>query len=300
MSYKEAHGKPSKDLINYNTVFGPDLREVEAQIGGNTKPETLLSKFEPEAETFSDSHVSNVVDFLHALDFIERPEDRVIEQINRNVITDDESVNASFEVRLLYHLRQQTHPQDHLTRVHDVAINKEERTVSSEQLEANLNRELDSYGFEWNNQKVTTWYRLFSNLGVIARTLEEGVILSPSRGLLYKLLSLHSKIENSDDLNDALVWVEDNFMKVYQSRSGTPTVHVAVAQVLENMEEEGAVEFRGMADASNEVKLPAGRSAGVDSRVLKSYSFEQTPSDRAAYALPMGQMDDKGITSDTA
>jgi hypothetical protein len=300
MSYKEADAKPTRDLINYNTVFGPDLREVEAQIGGNTTPETLLSKFEPEAETFSDSHVSDVVDFLHALDFIERPEDRVIEQMNRNAITNDGSVNTSFEIRLLYHLRQQTHPQDHLTRVHDVAIDNEERTVSREQLETDLNRELDSYGFDWNEQKVRMWERLFSNLGVISRTSEEGTILSPSRGLLYELLSLHSETEGSTDLNDALEWIDDNFMKVYRSRAGTPTVHIAVAQVLENMEEDGTVEFRGMADASNEVELPAGQSSGVQSRVLKSYSIGSKPSGRAAYALPMDQTDSKRMMGDAA
>jgi len=296
MSYKEAAGKPTRDLINYNTVFGPDLREVEAQIGGNTKPDTLLSKFEPEVGTFSDSHVSNVVDFLHALDFIERPEDRVVQRINQNAVTSD----SSFEVSLLYHLRQQTHPQDHLTRVHDVAIAYEEQTTSREQLLTNLNRELDSYGFEWNEQKIRMWERLFSNLGVISRTSEEGIILSPSRGLLYELLSLHSEIENSDDLNDALVWIEDNFMKIYSSRAGTPTVHIAVAEVLENMEEDETVEFRGMADASNEVELPSSHSVGVESRVLKSFSLGAKPSRRASYQLPMDQTDDKRIMGDAA
>ena len=299
MPYKEADGKPSRDLINYNTVFGPDAREIEAQIDQTTRIRTLISKFEVEDISWSDSHVKDVVDFLHTLDFVEHPEDRVIDPINQGAVAGDFGTDASFETRLLYHLRQQDHPQDHFTRIQDVAIANSEKSTSRDQLLTHLNRELDSYGFEWNEQKVRMWVRLFSNLGVISYTNQEGIILSPSRGLLYEFLALHADLEESNDLNDAFAWIEKNFIKVYRSRAGTPTVHIAVAQVLENMEDDGVVEFRGMADAANEVKLPATQSAGVESRLLKSYSVADKPSDRAAYALPMDRTDDPRIMGET-
>lgn len=299
MSYTKADNKPERDLINYNTVFGPDLRAVETEISANTRMRTLISKFEREDVSVSNSHVKDVVGFLHVLDFVERPEDRVVDAINQNELA-GANVETSFEARLLYHLRQQDHPQDHFTRIHDVAISNSGKSTTREQLLTDLNRELDSYDFEWNEQKVKMWNRLFSNLGVISRTTEEGIILAPSRGLLYELLLLHAEIQESNDLNDALTWIENNFIKMYSSRAGTPTVHVAVAQVLENMEEDETVAFRGMADASNEVKLPASSTAGVESRLLKSYSINDKPTERAAYALPMDQTDNPRIMGDVA
>ena len=299
MSYTKANDKPERDLINYNTVFGPDLRAVETEISANTRMRTLVSKFERGDVSVSDSHIKDVVGFLHALDFVERPEDRIVDAINQDELVGAD-IDTSFETRLLYHLRQQDPPQDHFTRIHDVAISNSGKLTTREQLLTDLNRELDSYDFEWNEQKVKMWDRLFSNLGVISRTTEEGIILAPSRGLIHELLSLHAEIQESDDLNDALTWIENNFIKVYSSRAGTPTVHVAVAQVLENMEEDETVTFRGMADASNEVKLPASSTAGVESRLLKSYSINDKPTERAAYALPMDQTDNPRIMGDVA
>jgi hypothetical protein len=132
---------------------------------------------------------------------------------------------------------------------------------------------------------------LSGNLGVVSR-IQEGVALIPARGLVAELLNGFDQSHDSDDLRDALDWIDGNFFTVYESRTRRPQVHKGFASVLESLEDDDVISLRGMADASNEVEIPGTSGSSVDSRNIKTYSMNEVP-DSPAYELPMDRQDMK-------
>lgn len=292
MTFERASDKPSGTLVNNTTVYGYDLRAVDAAVVDDTLIDKLNTRFDGRqfgghsGPNYDDSHVRTVVDFLKGVDMLTAPESRLVRPINRDVLPYDD---PSFEARLLNAIRRQERPRDHLTRLFEVAIESADgsddpQLVTEEQLITDANRNLP-HDISWNEEKIRMWSRLMDNVGGITR-IDEGLILAPTRGLLAELLVGFEQHSDSTDLRDALDWIDEQFLPVYTSRTGRSVVHYGLANVLEALEEDGVIELRGMADASNEVELPAGSGSSVDSRTIKSFSTGEVP-DRPAYRLPM-------------
>lgn len=281
--YQYATDKPNRTLINYNTVRAAELKAIHKSIVSDQTDQSIISDFvRDEEET---DNVEDCIDFLHALDLLQRgSDDRVISPLNREVYPE-----IAFEPRLLYHLRQQPQPQDHLSRIQSVAIEAADRSITMDVLLPEVKESLSGYGFEWNTTKLRMWRSMATQLGLVSETDSRGVVLSPHRRLLYDLLSLHEEHEESNDLYDALVWVEENFFDVFETKVGSPRVHPAVSDVLQNMEAEEVLELRGMSDASSEVTLPESTHSQTQ-RTISMYELEALP-ETPSYRYPLAQFE---------
>lgn len=279
-NYRYADLKPDATLVNYNTVRTPELKlvynEITEGVVGQVNFKHLKRKF-----TLGDNdHLEQCVRFLHALDFLERPEERVVEPINENVFPE-----LPFEVKLLHHLHQQDRPQDHLARTQDVAFEKAPRTLERDLLVTYLKRDLDY--INWNKTKVNMWYRLYQGIGVLTYIESRELVLSPARALLYELLETFQRTESSNDFGEALAWIEQNFMSVLSDRLGTPQLHQGITDTLQNLIDEKVVEVRGMADAQDEVKLPTTHSR-TEEPAIKEFTLRDLPADDAPrYRYPL-------------
>lgn len=276
--YQYASNKPDRTLINYNTVRAAELKAIHASLVSDRPVQNIISDFAHE----KDENVRDCIDFLHALDFLERNDDRVVSPLNRDVFPD-----LSFEARLLHHLRQQQPPYDHLTRIQNVALETTEHSLTLDTLLPQVRGDLDEYGFKWNETKLRMWRALTTQLGLVSQTESRGVILSPCRRLLYDLLDLHQQQEDTNDLFNALEWIETNFFDVFETTTGSPRVHPAISDLLQNMESEDVLEFRGMSDAKNEVTLPESVHHQT-SRSANVYDLESMPN-TPAYQYPLTQ-----------
>ena len=278
-NYRYADGKPDAQLVNYNTVRPPELKLVYESIDespGSLPVKSLRKQFTLD----DDDHLEQCLSFMHALDFLERPEDRVVEPINEDVFPD-----LSFEAKLLHHLHQQERPQDHLAGAQAVAFDEEPKTLERDHLVTYLNRELGY--INWNRTKVNMWYRLYEGIGVLDYIDSRELVLSPSRALLYELLEMFRESEDSNDFGEAVTWIEQYFMAVLSNRPGTAQLHQGVTDTLQNLIDDGIVEVRGMADAQNEVKLPPTHSR-TETPAIKEFSLAELPSaDSAKYRYPL-------------
>lgn len=280
--YRYADGKPDAQLVNYNTVRAAELklvyRTLSESVSGTVNESTLR-----DALTHGDAdHLEQCLRFLHAVDLIERPEARLVEPVNEDVFP-----SLSFEAKLLHHIRQQDRPQDHLARAQDVAFERAPRTLDRDLLVTYLKRDVDY--INWNKTKVNMWYRLYEGIGVLGYVDSRELVLSPNRRLLYELLETFQETEQSNDFGEAVTWIERYFMTVLSDRPGTPQLHQGVADTLQNLVDDSILEVRGMADAQNEVKLPATHSRREEP-VIKEYSLTGSPSgDRASYRYPLDQ-----------
>lgn len=279
--YRYAVNKPDRVLINYNTVRAAELKAIYESIVNDRTVQNVVSDFAHEKE----DNVRDSIDFLHAVDLLERGgDDRVVSPLNRDIFPD-----LAFEARLLYHLRQQPHPLDHLTRIQNVALKTADRSVTLDVLLPPVKGDLDRYDFAWNETKLRMWRALSTQLGLVSETDTRGVILSPCRRLLYDLLDLYERQEDTIDLYRALSWVEENFFDVFETTTGSPRVHPAISDVLQNMESEGVLEFRGMSDAKAEVTLPESVHT-QRSRAVNVYDLATLP-DSPAYQYPLAQFE---------
>ncbi|MDL0118315.1 hypothetical protein PNQ29_08480 [Halobacterium salinarum] len=279
--YRYAVNKPDRALINHNTVRAAELKSIYESLVSDRTVQNIVSDFAGEKET----NVRDCIDFLHAVDLLERDgDDRVVSPINRDIFP-----TLSFEARLLYHLRQQTHPQDHLTQVQNVALETAERSLTIDVLLPQVKGNLDQYDFSWNETKLRMWRDLSAQLGFVSKTETRGVILSPCRRLLYDLLDLYERREDTTDLYSALSWIEANFFDVFETTTGSPRVHPAISDVLQNMESEDILEFRGMSDAKDEVTLPESVHT-QRSRSVNVYDLNELP-DSPAYQYPLAQFE---------
>lgn len=279
--YRYAVNKPDRTLINYNTVRAAELKAIYESLVSDRTVQDIVSDFARE----KDDNVRDCIDFFHAIDLLERAgDDRVVSPLNRDILPD-----VSFEARFLYHLRQQPHSKDHLTRIQNVALETADRSVTTDVLLPQVKGSLDDYDFSWNETKLRMWRSLGTQLGLVSKTDTRGVILSPSRRLLYDLLDLHEQQENATDLYSALSWIEENFFNVFETTSGSPRVHPAVSDVLQNMESEDVLKFQGMSDAKSEVALPESVHT-QRSRVVNTYDLDSLP-DSPAYRYPLAQFE---------
>lgn len=277
--YQYAASKPDRLLINYNTVRAAELKATSETMVSDRTVESIVSDFARE----SDENIKNCIDFLNAIDLLERDgDDRVVSPLNRSVFPD-----LPFEARVLYHLRQQRYPSNHMTRIQNAALDMADRSVSLDVLLPEVKASLDEYDFSWNDTKLRMWRSLSTQLGLISQTETRGVILSPCRRLLYDLLDLYEREEGTSDLYEALSWIETNFFDVFETETGSPRVHPAISDVLQNMESKGVLSVRGMSDASNEVTLPKSVH-NQNSRSVSVYDLEPRP-DSSAYQYPLTQ-----------
>ncbi|WP_273838054.1 hypothetical protein [Halococcus sp. PRR34] len=277
--YQRADDKPSQPLINHNTVRAAELKAVYNSLVSDRTVQNIVSDFAHE----NGDNVRDCIGFLHATDLIKRGgDDRIVSRLNHDVFPD-----LSFEARLLYHLRKQSYPQDHLTWIQDAALETADRSVTIDVLLPQVKGNLDQYDFAWNETKLRMWRALSTQIGLITETDTRGVILSPCRRLLYDLLDLHEQHQDTTDLYGALLWIEENFFDVFETTTGTPRVHPAVSDVLQNMESEGVLEFRALSDAKNEVTLPESVHTQT-SRSVSVYDLEAMP-DSPAYQYPLTQ-----------
>jgi hypothetical protein len=278
--YRYADGKPEAQLVNYNTVRTAELKLIYRSIETSTPGSIPVSSLKKQFTFEEDDHLQQCLAFLYALDFLERPEDRVIEPINEDVFPE-----LSFEAKLLHHLHQQDNPQDHLARAQAVAFDEASKTIERDLLVTHLNRELGY--INWNKTKVNMWYRLYEGIGVLDHLDSRDLVLSPSRALLYELLETFQETETSNDFGEAVTWIEEFFMSVLSDRPGTAQLHQGVTDTLQTLIDDGLVEVRGMADAQNEVKLPATHSR-TETPAIKEFSLlDSPPAESAKYRYPL-------------
>jgi len=279
--YRHAVDKPERTLVNYNTVRPAELNAIYESLVSDRTVQNIVSDFAHEKE----NNVRDCIDFLHTIDLLERGgDDRVVSPLNRDIFPD-----LAFEARILYHLREQPHPKDHLTRIQNVALETADRSLTLDVLLPQVKGELDKYGFSWNETKLRMWRVFGTQLGLLSQTKTRGVILSPCRRLLYDLLEFHGQEEDTSDLYSALAWIEENFFNVFETTTGSPRVHPAISDVLQNMEAEDVLEFRGMSDAKSEVVLPESVHT-QRSRSVNVYDLEPIP-DAPAYNYPLAQFE---------
>lgn len=277
--YQNATSKPERILINYNTVRAAELKAISDSIVSDRKVQSIVSDFGRKSE----ENVQDCIDFLHAIDLLDRGgDDRVVSPFNRGIYPD-----LSFEARVLYHLRQQPYPRNHLSRIQNTALNAAERSISLDVLLPEVKSNLAEYDFSWNETKLRMWRSLSTQLGLVSQTDTRGVILSPCRRLLYDLLELYEREEDSNDIYDALSWIETNFFDVFETETGTPRVHPAISDVIQNMESEEVLSLRGMSDATNSVTLPESVH-NQTSRSVNVYDLNSRP-DSPAYQYPLAQ-----------
>ena len=275
--YKQSTKRPDRTLINYNTVRAAELKAIYTSMASDTRVQNIVSDFARERE----ENVLDCIDFLHSVDLLGRDgDDRVVTPLNRDVFPD-----LSFEARLLYHLRQQHYPRDHLANIQNVALETADRSVSLDILLPEVKGSLDEYDFSWNETKLRMWRSLSTQLGLISQTDTRSVILNPCRRLLYDLLELYMQQEETDDLYEALSWIEVNFFDVFETKTGTPRVHPAISDVLQNMESEDVLSLRGMSDATNAVTLPESVHHQT-SRSVNVCKLKTRP-DSPAYQYPL-------------
>ncbi|MUV85321.1 hypothetical protein GJ631_01650 [Natronomonas sp. CBA1123] len=260
-NYDYSSSKPETDLVNYNTVRVPELRLIYRtldSVGGHANVSTLRDTMTPE----DDDHLDECLRYLRAVDLVDRNEDRVVELANEEVFP-----NLSFEPRLLLHLNQQDHPQDHVTEAQRVAFAKAPKTLRRDQLEVELEGELDYIA--WNETKLNAWYRLLQGIGVLSFIDSRELVLSPRPRLLYELFETFRDTENSTDFGEAVAWIEKHFMSVLTTRPGTPRLHKGVTDTLQTLLDEEYVSVRGMSDATSEVVLPLTHSRNEEPAVTE-------------------------------
>ena len=280
--YHYADGKPDAQLVNYNTVRVVELKAIYRALDEAVSGPVNVSTLRDNLTHGDDDHLEQCLKFLYALDFIERPESRLVDPINEDVFP-----SLSFEATLLHHIKQQDNPQDHLARAQDVAFEKAPRTLERDLLVTYLKRDVDY--INWNVTKVNMWYRLYEGIGVLGYIDSRELVLSPVPGLLYELLKTFQETEKSSDFGEAVTWLERHFMTVLSDRPGTPRLHQGVTDTLQNLVDDGLVEVRGMADAQNEVELPATHSRRREP-AIKEFDITGTPAaDRRSYRYPLDQ-----------
>lgn len=280
-NYDPSSGKPEADLVNYTTVRVPELRllyQKLANSGGYANVSTLTEAMVPppqeDNDGKNDAHLDECLRYLRAVDLVDRQDDRVVELANRDIYPE-----LSFEPRLLLHLNQQPHPQDHVVEAQRVAFAKASKTLRRDQLEVELNSEVDH--INWNQTKLNGWYRLLQGIGVLSYIDSRELVLAPRPALLYELLEKFRDTENSTDFGEAVAWIEERFMSVLTTRPGTPRLHQGVTDTLQTLLDEDYVNVRGMSDATSEVVLPSTHSRNEEPAVT-TFELHGWPDDPPA------------------
>lgn len=261
MTYTKATDKPERNLVSYQSVRGAELRAVYRRInsiGGTIPKQQVISDFTKPSEDPNSKPLEYTINLLRALDFVDRPTTKTVEPID-----DQPFEELSFELRALHHIRQQGGPQEHFTRIHDVLVGMDRQIVDKTALEEELERELDDFPFDWNVEKVQTWYNLVGPLGLVSVRDNQEILTSPSPAVLYDLLDAYRTRENSTRLAPALEWVEEQFFDCFVSRAGTSQVHAGLSDTFGTLLEDGVLKLRAPSDATREVAVPAAQANAV-------------------------------------
>jgi hypothetical protein len=274
MSYTHNDDKPEALLVNYGTVRGAELKEIYRVLEkqGDVPESALAKRFaRPESNT-SDrdtDHLDECLKFLSALDMLTSSAQKVVQLRNETVYP-----GLSFEGRLLHHIRQQSGKQYHLAYLFDVLAAQDRRRIGREPFLTEVKQdEGRKFGLQWNTTKLNMWGNLADTLGALSYVDNSEIVTSPTRALLYDLLSWYS--DNGDDPEQflgAMDWIHEEILPVYASQPGTPRVAVGVADVLRNMEAEGVLSFRSMSDTQRVVKLP--KRTGSETEPVASFTID--------------------------
>ncbi len=262
--YTYADGKSSKDLASYQGVRGAEVKTIATNIQGSTPISQIHTDFARPAADANTNSVDDTIQFLHAIDFIKKPTERIIESID-----DQPFSGLPFEVRVLHHLKQQQDAQDHFARIQEVMIDqekeKEVRLYNKINLKEDLDRKADDYPFDWTIQKVEMWYNLMAPMGLISIRNNQEVGTSPCPALVYDLFTEFERQESSNSVREALDWIEEHFFACYASRGGVPRVHVGFSDTIKTMIHDDALRLRSPSDATYEVEIPATKADRVSS-----------------------------------
>ncbi|KAB1184761.1 MULTISPECIES: hypothetical protein [Haloferax] len=287
--FKHNNDKPSALLTGYSTVRGAELKAIyktlESQ--GEVPVSTLEKRFgRPMTSGYETEHIDQSLKFLRAIDMVDVSAQNVVSLSNEDVYS-----SLSFEARVLHHVRKQPGKQYHLTYIFDVLAKQNCRRVTEENLLEAVKADSDrSFDLTWRGEKIRMWANLFDPLGAIsyvndATDLDENeIIASPTRALMYELLAWYAENgEDSKRFARALKWIDEEFMPVFADRPGVPKLAAGVADVLNDIEMEGAISLQTMSDAGIVASLP--RSNGAP-RNVATYTVESLP-DRPAYWYPL-------------
>ncbi len=285
-----ATGTPDKILTGYGTVRSAELKAIDEFLVEDIPLSGVVKRFgRPSAESpdgFESKHIKNCIKFLHSLDLIERSAQDVVKPINRDLYPD-----ISFEARLLHHIRCQEGDEFQLAEIHDLLMEQTStekphgyRRISEEDL-VTLLKEESRFDIQWRSEKTSMWANLLTPIGAISYTTDHNeIVTSPTRPLLYELLSYHQT--NRDDpegILNALEWIHEEFIPVFYDLSGAPRLHLGVADTLENMVDDEVLSLVGMTDVTQTVRLPYRID---DTEEPARYKIGNVP-DRPAYWYPL-------------
>lgn len=280
VSYTHATGKSERDLASYQGVRGAEVKAIATSIEGSTPISQVHRDFvRPAGDANSDS-VDDTVQFIHAIDIIEKPEDRVVEPIPDQPFSD-----LPFEIRVLHHFQQQQGSQEHFARIQEVMVDREReaeiRLYDKGDLKEDLERDADDYPFDWTVQKVEMWYNLMAPMGLISIRNNQEVGTSPSPALVYDLLAYFEREEDTTSIREAFDWIEEHFFACYASRGGVPRVHIGLSDTIESIIHDDAIVLKSPSDATYEVEVPATKANRVS-----RFELRERP-EKPAYRYPL-------------
>ncbi len=287
---QRATGTPDKILTGYGTVRSAELTAIDEFLVEETPLSGIVKRFgKPSVQAtggFESKHVKNCIKFLHSLDLIERSAQDVIKPINREVYPE-----ISFEARLLYHIRSQEGDEYQLAEIHELLIKNTStknphgfRRIAEEELVMIL-KERSGFEIQWRAEKTSMWANLLDPVGAISYSTDHSeIVTAPTRPLIHELLSYHQTYrDDPEGILHALEWIHEEFFPVFYDLSGSPRLHIGVADTLTNMVKDGVLTLIGMTDVTQTVRLPYRID---DTEQPTRYKIDTAP-DRPAYWYPL-------------
>lgn len=283
---------PDKILTGYGTVRSAELKAINEFLVEEVSLSGVTKRFgRPDSTATSgyvSSHIERCIKFMHSLDLIDRSAQDVVKPLNRDIYPE-----LSFEARLLHHIRSQDGDEYQLAEIHDLLMThtsgKNEhgfRRVNEEDLVELLKKE-SQFDIQWRTEKTSMWANLLDPIGAISySTKHDEIVTSPTRALLHELLYYHQA--NRDDpegILQVLEWVHEEFMPVFYELSGSPRLHLGVADTLNSMTNDGTLKLVGMTDVTQTVRLPYRID---DTKEPARYKISDAP-DLPAYWYPLEQ-----------
>jgi hypothetical protein len=276
MTYTHASSKSEKDLVSYQSVRGAETKAIYQTIREVTPIAGIKKHFVKPGEDSKDKNVEDTLQFLQATDFIERPSERTVQPLDGQPFED-----LPFELRLFHHLSQQDPPQDHFIEVMEVIADQNKIIYDKENLLEDIKRELGSYPFDWNVEKVQMWYNMMAPMGLVSVRDNQELLTSPSPTVVYDLLDTYESRENDQRLRLALDWIEDNFFSCYESRGGIPSVHRGLSDTIGTLVADDVLDLSAPSDATHEVEVSSTSADRVS-----SFTLHEKPQ-RPAYRYPL-------------
>ncbi len=287
---QRATGTPDKILTGYGTVRSAELKAINEFLVEETPLSGIVKRFGKPSEQLTDGfeseHIKNCIKFLHSLDLIERSAQDVVKPFNRDVYPD-----ISFEARLLHHIRSQKGDEYQLAEIHELLVKNTStenphgfRRVVEEDL-VTLLKEESGFKIQWRTEKTSMWANLLDPIGAISYSTDHNeIVTAPTRPLLYELLNYHqTQRDDPEGILHALEWIHEEFFPVFYDLSGSPRLHIGVADTLTNMVEDGTLNLIGMTDVTQTVRLPYR----IDNTEEPARYKIGTAPDRPAYWYPL-------------